>query len=307
MVKKTYCRHKNRTFLDKFKKIAVYQCNDCSLVFSGQQNNKIDKTKLYNKFYQNKVPARFRFGLEHLVRQFRLFRAFKLTTIYPEAKSILDIGSGRGFTLYYLKKYFGYKIAVGTQLCPSAVKYSREQLGLNIYDKDLLKINFGKRKFDLITMWHVLEHINQPEKYIKKMYSLLNKNGKILIEVPNYNSWTRKITKRYWLGMDLKYHLTFFTPKTLINLLKKNRLALYGVNTFSFEYSTFLSVQSLVSRLTKTDQLIFLWLQGKKGGSFIVPHLILFILLTPVCLLVNLLLYFSKSGEVLLLTARKRK
>ena len=275
------------------------------MVYSSKLRSIQDETELYKKFYKNEVPARFRFGLEYIVRQLRLFRAYKLKTLFPKAKSILDIGSGRGFTLYFLRKYFGYQQVVGTQLCSTAVKYSREKLGLTIFDKDLLKINFGKKKFDVITLWHVLEHVREPDKYIRKIYSLLNRGGRIIIEVPNYNSWSRKLTEMYWLGMDLKYHLFFFTPETLKNMLKKNRFVIYKKNTFSFEYSTFLSTQSLVSRITKTDQLFFSWLQAKKEGYFVLPHLILFVFLGPISFLINLLLYFSNSGEVLFIVARK--
>lgn len=305
MVRKAYCRHQNKKFIGRFKNISVYECRDCSLVFSSQLNTLQNASKLYEKFYRNEIPARFRFGLEYFVRKLRLFRAYKLITVFPKANSILDIGSGRGFTLYYLKKYFGYQETVGTQLCSSAVKYSREKLGLTIFDKDLLKIDFGRKKFDIVTLWHVLEHVKEPEKYIQKIHSLLKKNGRIIIEVPNYNSWSRKLTKMYWLGMDLKYHLFFFTPEKLQDILRKNRFVIYKRNTFSFEYSTFLSTQSIVSRITKTDQLFFSWLQDKKEDFFVLPHLLLFLLLGPICFVINLLLYFSNSGEVLFYIAKK--
>lgn len=124
---------------------------------------------------------------------------------------------------------------------------------MKIYEKDLLEINFGNNKFDIISIWHVLEHVQKPEEYIKKIYSLLKNNGKLLIEVPNFNAWTRKLTGKYWLGLDLEYHLYFFTPESLSTLLKKYGFKIDFVRTFSLEYSTFTSVQSLISWITKTD------------------------------------------------------
>jgi SAM-dependent methyltransferase len=230
-----------------------------------------------------------------------------LYTIHPKAKKILDIGSGRGLTLYFLKKYYGYQKTTGTQLCKSAAEHSRRVLGLEVYNKDFLKINFGKEKFDLISLWHILEHVNEPEKYIARTYSLLEKNGKLVIEVPNHDSWSRKLTGKYWLGMDLDYHLTFFSPESISILLKKYGFEIINIHTFSLEYSTFISVQSIVSRITETDQILFKWLQAKNGNSQAIFHLLLFIILMPLCLLINLLLYPSKSGEVLLVVGEKKK
>jgi 2-polyprenyl-3-methyl-5-hydroxy-6-metoxy-1,4-benzoquinol methylase len=306
MVRHTvFCQHRNRSQKYKYDDIAIFECGDCALVFTPLRKSQSSGKVLYSNYYKNEVPARFRFGLEYVVRLFRFFRAYKLSTIHPQAREILDIGSGRGLTLYYLKKYYRYQKTVGTQLCKKAVEYSRKTLGLTIYNKDLLRINFGKEKFDLITIWHVLEHVTEPEKYIKKISSLLRKYGKIVVEVPNYNSWTRRLTGKYWLGLDLDYHLTFFTPKTISLLVNKFKLKITKVHTFSLEYSTFISVQSLVSKITKTDQLLFKWLQTKDGNFPIVFHVFLFILLTPICLIINLLLYYSKRGEVILLIAKK--
>ena len=300
------CNHSKSIVTQIYNQISIYRCPVCRLIYI-KNTKTIKPKKLYDKYYQNEISSRFHFGLEYLIKLFRFFRAFKLFTIHPKAKSILDIGSGRGYTLYYLKKYYGYKKTIGTQLCSNAVKFSREKLGLEIYDKDLLKINFKKQKFDLITMWHVLEHVNKPEKYIEKIHSLLNRKGKMIIEVPNFNSWTRKLTNEYWLGMDLKYHLTFFTPESISKLLKKHQFKITDVHTFSLEYSVFLSVQSLVSKITKTDQFFFNWLQTKNHNNTIIPHLFLFLLLTPICLLINLLSYHAKWGEVLLITAKNEK
>lgn len=300
------CSHKNLQEKYRYGNIVIYECRNCHLIFTPPRQKNRDSPSLYKNYYQNEIPTRFRFGLEYLIKLFRFFRAFRLFTIYPKAKSILDIGSGRGFTLYFLKKYYQYEKTVGTQLAKNAAHYSREELGLEIYERDLLKIKFGRKKFDFVTMWHVLEHVNEPEKYIKKISSLLNKGGKFVIEVPNFNSWTRKFSGRYWLGLDLDYHLSFFTPQILSKLLKKHKFRIVGINTFSLEYSTFLSTQSIVSRITKTDQVFFKWLQTRNHNLSIIPHVLLFILLTPPCFIINILSYYSKWGEVLLIVGEKR-
>jgi len=245
--------------------------------------------------------------VEYIIMVFRFFRAFKIFTLAPRAKSILDIGSGRGFTLYYLKKYYNYRRTAGTQISKNAFEFSRDKLRLEIYDKDILELSLENPRFDIITLWHVLEHVAEPEKYIKKIYDLLNDDGRLLIEVPNFDSWTRRITKKYWLGLDLNYHMTFFNPKSLRNLLGKYGFKIKSANTFSLEYSTFTSAQSIVSLLTRSDHLFFKSTQTAAFDKRIVRHIFLLAFLAPICLLINLLLYFSKKGEILLVIAEKER
>lgn len=301
------CPHLNLKLLTKFNSVSLNQCQECQLILSDRYDSKnLEIEKLYYNYYKNEVAGKFNFGLELIIRLFRFFRAFKIFTIYPRAKTVLDIGSGRGFTLYFLKKYYKYNTAIGTQIEENALKFSRDKLGLEIYDKDLLELELPQSSFDLITVWQVLEHVTDPEGYIIKIFQLLNKGGRIIIEVPNFNSWTRKLTAKYWLGLDLKYHLTFFTHQSLSKMLTKYQFKIKLIHTFSLEYSTFISTQSIISRLTSSDQLIFNWLQGNiKFQPVLIVHIFLFAILCPICFIINLLLFFSKRGEVLLIVAEK--
>jgi hypothetical protein len=89
-------------------------------------------------------------------------------------------------------------------------------------------------------------------------------------------------------------------------MLKRHNFLATLVHTFSLEYSTFLSAQSIISRFTKTNQLVFQWLQGTKFSLWkLAAHCVLTAIIAPVCLLINLALFFTKKGEVLCLVAKK--
>ena len=300
------CAHRSYKEVYKFEAATLYKCDECKLIFSDKIRQDFDSKKLYEKYYTDEVASRFNIIVEYMVRFFRFFRAFKIFTVSPKANSILDVGSGRGFMLYYLKNYYKYQRTSGTQISKNAFEFSRNKLGLEVYNQDLLELNFDNFSFDIITIWQVLEHIKEPERYIEKAFSLLNSRGALIIEVPNFNSWSRALTNKYWLGLDLEYHLNFFTPESLTALLKKYNFKIKTIRTFSLEYSTFLSVQSLVSLFTKSEHLFFRYLQTIKSYPWFVLHIFLFILLTPVCFLVNLFLFFSKKGEVLFIVAEKK-
>lgn len=300
------CDHSNCREFYKFDDTQLYECADCSIIFRRPSDADLNPALLYDDFYKNELPSRFRSAVEYLVRLLRLYRALKIFTISPLAKSILDVGSGRGFTLYYLRKFFRFQRTAGTQISRPALEFSRDILQLEIYGEDLLKRSWENHSFDIVTMWHVLEHVIDPEKYIVKSYDLLKTDGRLIIEVPNLSSWTRRFTGKYWMGLDLKYHLFFFSPESLIAILERHHFRVTLVHTFSLEYSTFLSFQSIISKFTGTNQLFFNWLQGMKLPLWkIIAHLALAMIIAPVCLLINLSLFFTKRGEVLCVVASK--
>ena len=262
-------------------------------------------SNIYNDFYKNETATRFNFGLEQVVKLFRMWRAVKIKTLVPSARSLLDIGCGRGFMLSFLKNYFGFTEVSGTQISLPAIKFARERLGLKIYDQDLLELNLPANSFDVITIWHVLEHVPRPDDYAREMFRLLKPGGILMVEVPNLNAWSRRLTGKYWLSWDPKYHLSFYDSSLLAKLLSDAGFKIKTIHTHSLEYSTFTSVQSLVSWITKTDQRFFEWLQRPKWSWWVIGDGLLFALLTLPCLFINFAFYFSQQGEVLLIIAEK--
>lgn len=305
MVSQMICSHKDRKEISIFDGIPIYRCAGCGLTFTDKYGRDFDIKSLYKKYYHNEMAGRFSRGIERIVRLFRFFRAFKIFTLYPKAKTILDIGSGRGFMLYFLKKYYGYTRTAGTQVSENAFQFSKYKLGLEIYDKDLLELSFDKGSFDIVTMWHVLEHVAKPEEYLEKISGILDARGRLVIEVPNFDSWSARLTGKYWLGLDLDYHITFFTAGSLCRMLERHGFKVKKIRTFSLEYSTFISAQSFVSLWTRSNHLFFQSLQAGGFSWQLVPHGLLIALIAPFCFLINVVLYFSKRGECLLVVAEK--
>ncbi len=87
----------------------------------------------------------------------------------------------------------------------------------------LLSENFIE-KFDVITLWHVLEHIHQLHQSIEKISELLAKKGSVIVAVPNSNAWDAKQYKQYWAAYDAPRHLYHFSPDTLGKLFAKHGL-----------------------------------------------------------------------------------
>lgn len=300
-----FCQHEKTEIILEPKGYKLFRCLSCRLIFSRpQEQEKGGLEDIYADYYNSEKSSRFGLVLEAVVKAFRFIRARKIAFLNRKAKSILDIGSGRGWVLYFLKKYFNYEIAVGTQIAVNAYKFSKDQLNLEIYNQDFLAIPLSK-KFEIISILHVLEHVDNPEGYLAKIHESLVSGGLLFLEVPNYNSWSRRLVKKYWLALDLKYHRFFFTPEALIFLLQKYNFKIKNVKTFSLEYSTFTSTQSLVNYLTNSDSYFFNWLQKRKYSLKIIWHVFLFVVLFGPCLFIGLILYFSREGEVITVIAQK--
>lgn len=304
------CPHNNSVRLIVIGDYDVRQCRDCSLVFTGIKPKEADceAEAKYEDFYQEKEGKSVRFfaPFEFLVKCFRLLRAVELWMLF-RPRSVLDIGCGRGYTLYFLKKYFRVDKAVGTQISLPARKFAVEKLGLAVYPNDLLDIEFPEGgRFDVITLWHVLEHLPNPEGYIHKIYNLLEDEGTLFFQVPNLNSWTRKLTHKYWISWDVPYHLYHFDLPSLAKVLARGGFKITRHFTFSLEYATFTSAQSLASFITKDRNALYDFLQRRRrfDKGVLLQSILVGLLCLP-CLIINLALYMSRHGEVTTVYANK--
>jgi len=132
----------------------------------------------------------------------------------------LDVGCGNGEFLHELKKS-GFKV-FATDYSKIALERTRKKVKEpkeNFYLGDFSKIDFNQ-KFSLISFWHVLEHVSSPSSYIKKSYSLLEKDGVIVGEVPNYKSLVLSIFHKNYNWIMIPEHIIYYSPKSLEMILK---------------------------------------------------------------------------------------
>tara|TARA_Y100001968_G_C19411056_1_gene746321 strand:- start:840 stop:1844 length:1005 start_codon:yes stop_codon:yes gene_type:complete len=151
--------------------------------------------------------------------RFFLLRAVRFLPTYSSVKNnkLLDVGCGNGKFLLRARD-IGYEV-YGIDFDPTAVDNAMENK-LSVDCGNLLEINY-KRKFDAITMSHVIEHLDNPLDYIKEIYRLLKPGAYFYIATPNIYSSGFKIFRKYWRGIDYPRHLSMFSHKLLKNVLKE--------------------------------------------------------------------------------------
>ncbi len=177
------------------------------------------------------------------VKRYTLNKKVKLINKYTiEEKKLLDIGCGTGEFLFNAKNK-NWK-TVGVELNENARKKATDK-NLEIY-KSLDAIN--NQKFDVITLWHVLEHLPDLDKQIIKIKSLLNKNGTLIIAVPNYKSYDAQYYKEFWAAYDTPRHLWHFSQNAIKNIFKNKKIEV--VETLPMYFDSY--YVSLLSEKYKT-------------------------------------------------------
>lgn len=168
------------------------------------------KRTLFDKLYQ-------------LVKRFTLLRKLKFVNSIlllqnsfsrPE-KNILDIGAGTGDFLKTCKDN-GWNV-FGTEPDLNARNIATKK---GVVLKEKLS-NISPVKFEIITLWHVLEHVKNLEEYITTLKSLLKKNGNLIIAVPNFKSYDAKYYKQFWAAYDVPRHLWHFSQSGIEKLFKE--------------------------------------------------------------------------------------
>ena len=128
---------------------------------------------------------------------------------------LLDFGCGVGDFLHYAQQK-GCEIT-GCDLSEDARKYASEKLGKTIVSPEEI-FALPHSTFDVITMWHVLEHIDNLKFLTEQLHRLLKDNGRLVIAVPNYKSYDAQYYKDKWAAYDVPRHLNHFHKESLQNI-----------------------------------------------------------------------------------------
>jgi len=130
---------------------------------------------------------------------------------------LLDFGCGGGSFLKRMSDQ-GWNVT-GLDAAVGAVREIQDELGLNALAGSLPHPDLHSGSFDVVTMWHSLEHVHHPLDILREAYRVLAPGGKLVVATPNIESLPYYWFGQSWFGLDLPRHLTHFTPKTLRDML----------------------------------------------------------------------------------------
>jgi len=185
----------------------------------------------------------------HFVKNIALKNKLNLINrLNPEKGSLLDIGAGTGDFLIVAKNNNWSTKGVEPSEKAKAIALKK---GVDFVNSTS---ELPSHSFDVITMWHVLEHVPDLENQIKELKRLIKPEGTIIIAVPNFNSYDAKHYGAFWAAYDVPRHLWHFSKTAIQSLFEKEALQL--VQTLPMKFDAF--YVSLLSEKYKTGKMNFI-------------------------------------------------
>lgn len=214
----------------------IYRCSECEFLFT--QN--IPPEKHVSKYYESEEYISHSdtrnglvYKLYHIARKIMLNRKYQLIKKLNTGKKLLDIGCGTGYFLNYMKTK-NYD-TLGIEMNDKAREYGRKKFNLEILTSEHLTKEGQIERYNIITLWHSLEHLYEPNYYMKVIYNLLKVDGFLIIALPNPNCFDAKYYKSFWAGYDVPRHLWHFTPKTIERMAQNNKFEIIFLKKLPFD------------------------------------------------------------------------
>lgn len=188
------------------------------------------------------------FETYHLVKRNAIRNKVKLISKNSAKGNLLDIGAGTGDFLVEAKNS-GWQT---TGIEPNEkAKALAQKKGIDFVEN--LEI-ISDNSFDVITMWHVLEHVPNLEYQLQQLKRICKPNGTIIIAVPNFKSFDAKHYKQFWAAYDVPRHLWHFSKRGIQKLFANYKIQLLEVKPMWFD-SFYVS---LLSEKYKTGKMNFI-------------------------------------------------
>ncbi|RFC55865.1 class I SAM-dependent methyltransferase [Brumimicrobium aurantiacum] len=197
----------------------IVECDNCGFHFTNPIPE-IDKIGEYYKSEEYISHSSNKKGvinfLYNRVRNITLKEKVKWIKNETDGKCLLDIGSGTGHFLKVANDH-GFK---GTGLEPDADARDFAHKNNHVRSSDQAELyNIESNSFDVITMWHVLEHVYDLRKDLKRIDEILKSDGRLFIAVPNMNSHDARHYKEDWAAYDVPRHLYHFQKNDISRLM----------------------------------------------------------------------------------------
>lgn len=270
------------------EEFSILECKDCKLLFTvpcpapdkiggyyksdDYLSHNEKKKSLFATIYNcvKKVNIKNKYGItvgrrkakdERLKTQRRSDAA---TQCQGQCPSLLDIGCGVGDFLLYAKEK-GCKIT-GIEPSEDARKIAEKKLDSEILAPENLA-NIPDNTFDIITMWHVLEHVADLKTEIYHLQRLLKENGTLVIALPNYKSHDAEYYKDKWAAYDVPRHLNHFSQTSIRNIFKETKLQLIDIKPLKWDsfYISMLSEKFINKENSFVKGIITGWKSNRKA------------------------------------------
>ncbi|MFM1768423.1 MAG: hypothetical protein RJA22_952 [Verrucomicrobiota bacterium] len=244
---------------DRFE---LARCRDCGLVLTEPAPAAEAAARYYPAGYHGAgASRRFPGVAEWLQAAVWRRRAAAVERWVGGRGRVLDVGCGPGWVLGRFRER-GWEVQ-GTEGSEEAARHARERLRLPVVVAGAgAAWPWPDRHFDAVILWHVLEHLPDPEGTLREVARVLRPGGVLLVGVPNFGSPEARLAADRWFHLDVPRHRVHFTRSVLRRALASAGFMVRRVSFFSPEYDAFSFTQSALNRLGLRQNLLYNRLRG---------------------------------------------
>ena len=202
----------------------ILECKECGLLYTTPRPNKDEIGRYYNseEYYSHQENKEgFIPKVYEKVKSVNLKNKYGIATEGKEKGKALDIGCGVGDFLHTMEQH-GWD-CTGVEPSEDAKVIAKKRIKGQLLSSEEQE-NLPDSSFDIITMWHVLEHVDDIRWQIQQLHRLCKPGGRIIIALPNYKSYDGQYYKAEWAAYDVPRHLNHFNKETLIKILEESGL-----------------------------------------------------------------------------------
>lgn len=202
----------------------ILECKDCGLLYTKPRPNKEEIGKYYksDEYYSHQENKEgFIPKVYEKVKSINLKNKYTIATEKTRKGKILDIGCGVGDFLHTMEQH-GWE-GTGVEPSEEAKAIAKKRIKAQLLSSEEQE-NLIDGSFDVITMWHVLEHVDALRWQIQQLYRLCKPGGRIIIALPNYKSYDGQYYKAAWAAYDVPRHLNHFNEETIIKIFEESHL-----------------------------------------------------------------------------------
>lgn len=234
------CRDHVRDGTDEY---LLVRCNSCRLIYVNPPPEPEQLTLSYSDEYRDWIGVDVATPLQG-IKRLGLRRKRRTVERYSDRLGrLLDVGCGEGDFL--LEARLSGWDAVGTEVDSRQAALASRIGGAEVRVGDLTDCHFDEESFDVVTMWHVLEHLGNPLETLAEIHKLLKQRGLLIVMVPDCSCLAARLFKASWSGYDPPRHLCNFSPDVLEDALVRagfdqidtiHRMGSYDLTRISLEF-----------------------------------------------------------------------
>lgn len=213
----------------------IYECKSCGLLYTEPRPNPDEIGKYYKSdaYYSHRennkglIPR-----IYETIKSINLKRKYKLAVNGMQTGIVLDIGCGVGDFLCLMEK--NNWETIGIEPSEDAKQIAEKRLSHKILHPNDIQ-SLEPNSIDLITMWHVLEHVDDLKEEINQIQRLLKQKGRLVLALPNFKSYDAQFYNTHWAAYDVPRHLNHFCKESIVKIFKNSELELVETSKLKWD------------------------------------------------------------------------